>query len=106
MIVSVEELREQLNLTDDLGTADNALIGRTIAAAQGVIERQLGYAIEATYGGADQEPIPPALVQAVSLLSCHWYENREGTLIGVTGQELPFGVADIVRDYRNWSFDG
>ncbi|MDR7147055.1 head-tail connector protein [Rhizobium sp. BE258] len=104
MIVTVAELREQLNITDDLGTADNALIGRTIAAAQSLLESQLGFAIEATYGGTDQEAIPPALAQAVSLLACHWYENREGTLIGVTASELPFGIWEIVREFRSYQF--
>ncbi|WP_296435583.1 MULTISPECIES: head-tail connector protein [unclassified Rhizobium] len=102
MIVTTAELKEQLNISDDLGTDDDALIGRTIAAAQGLIERQLGFAIETTY----PDVVPPPLQQAVCLLACHWYENREGTLIGVTGQEIPFGVRDIVAEYREYSFDG
>jgi hypothetical protein len=102
VIVSVEELKEQLNISDDLGTSDDALIGRTIMAAQGLIERQLGYSISATYPDA----VPPPLHQAVCLLACHWYENREATLIGVTGQGLPLGVDEIVREYREYSFGG
>jgi len=100
MIVSVAELKEQLNLSDDLGTSDDALIGRTIAAAQGLLERQLGYSIEATY----PDVVPPPLHQAVCLVACHWYENREATLVGVSGQGLPLGVDDIVREYREYSF--
>ncbi|TDK38604.1 phage gp6-like head-tail connector protein [Rhizobium deserti] len=102
MIVSVDELKQQLNLSDDLGTGDDALIGRTIAAAQGLVERQLGYAIEMTY----PVEVPAALQQAVSLLACHWFENREATLVGVTGQEIPFGVREIVQEFREYSFDG
>ena len=104
MIVTVEELKQQLNFSDDLGTDDDTLIGRKIAAAQGHIERLLGFKIEATYGGEEQDPVPPELQEAVCQLAAHWYENREATLVGVTAQDLPFGVWSIVNEYRNWSF--
>lgn len=103
-IVSLAQLKEQLNLSPDLGTGDDALLGRKIEAAQNHIERLLGFKIEETYGGTDQEEIPPSLVEAVCQVAAHWYENREATLVGVTAQELPFGVWDIVREYREWSF--
>lgn len=106
MIVTVAELKEQLNLSDDLGTGDDALLGRKIAAAQDHIERLLGFKIEETYGGTDQDEIPSALVEAVCQLAAHWYENREATLVGVNGQALPFGVEQIVNEYRGYSFDG
>lgn len=103
-IVTVPELKEQLNLTDDLGTGDDALLARKIDAAQGHIERMLGFKIEDTYGGQDQEDIPAPLVEAVLQLAAHWYENREATLVGVTAQELPFGIWPIINEYREWSF--
>ncbi len=105
-IVTIDELKQQLNLTDDLGTGDDALLGRKIDAAQNHIERLLGFRIEAKYGGAGQDPIPPALAECVGQLAAHWYENREGTVVGATAQALPFGLADIVREFREWSFDG
>lgn len=101
-IVTVAELKEQLNLSDDLGTADDALLQRKIDAAQGHLERHLGFKIEEEYAGA----IPPALIEAVCQLAASWYENREATLIGVSGQAVPFGVLEIVAEYRSWSFDG
>lgn len=101
-IVTVEQLKESLNITDDLGTSDDAHIGRLIDAAQGLLERQLGYKISETY----PDEIPAPLCQAVSLLACHWYENREATLIGVTGQGLPLGVDAIVAEFREYSFGG
>ncbi|MDX3975790.1 head-tail connector protein [Shinella sp.] len=104
MIVSLAEMKQQLNLTDDLGTDDDALIARKIAAAQNLIERHLGYKIEARYGGNDQEEIPPALTEAVAMLAAHWYENREATLVGISAQELPLGVTAIVTEYREYSF--
>lgn len=106
MFITLAEMKEHLNITADFGSADDALINGKIAAAQNHIERLLGFAIEETYGGTNQQPIPPALKQAVQILAAHWYENREGTLVGVTAQELPFGVWDIVREYREYSFDG
>ncbi|HEY0960649.1 MAG TPA: head-tail connector protein [Novosphingobium sp.] len=104
MIVSLAEMKQQLNLTDDLGTDDDALITRKIAAAQNHIERLLGFKIETRFGGADQDEVPPALAEAVAMLTAHWYENREATLIGISAQELPLGVWSIVNEYREYSF--
>lgn len=104
MIVSLMELKQQLNLTPDLGTDDDALLERKIAAAQNHVERLLGFKIEERYGAVGQEEIPPALVEAVSQTAAHWFENREATLVGVTAQELPFGVWPIVNEYREYSF--
>lgn len=105
-IVTVDQLKQQLNLTDDLGTGDDALLGRKIEAAQDHLERLLGFRIEESYGGSGQSAIPPALVEATCQLAAHWYENRESAVVGVTAQALPFGLADIVREYREWSFGG
>ncbi|MCV9997677.1 head-tail connector protein [Pararhizobium sp. YC-54] len=103
MILSLEELKQQLNLTEDFGDADDALLTRKISAAQDHLERMLGYKVEATYGGIDQDPVPPALIEAVALLAGHLYENREATLVGVSAQELPLGIHDIVSGYREWT---
>lgn len=104
MIVSLAEMKQQLNLSDDLGTDDDALIARKIAAAQNHIERLLGFKIEVKFGNADQEAVPPALTEAVAMLAAHWYENREATLVGISAQELPLGVWSIVNEYREFSF--
>lgn len=104
MIVNVEQMKQQLNLSGIPGTDDDALIERKIKAAQGHIERLLGFKIEETYGGTDQGEIPPALVEAVSQLAAHFYENREASLIGVNAQELPFGIWPIINEYREFSF--
>lgn len=100
-IVTVAELKEQLNLSDDLGTADDSLLQRKIDAAQGHIERLLGYVIAEEY----PTDVPPALVEAVSQLAGHWYENREASA-GSSLTVIPFGVLDIVAEYRSWSFGG
>lgn len=97
MIVNVETLKAQLRI--DFNDEDT-LVERKIAAAQDHIERHLGFKIEEEY----PSEVPAALVEAVCQLVGHWYENREATAIGVSVQELPFSVADIVREYRNWSW--
>jgi uncharacterized phage protein (predicted DNA packaging) len=104
VIVTLDQIKEQLNLTPDLGSDDDALLERKISAAQNHVERLLGFKIEERYGAVGQEEIPPALVEAVSQLAAHFYENREATLVGVSAQELPFGVWPIVNEYREWSF--
>ncbi|EYD73614.1 hypothetical protein Rumeso_04735 [Rubellimicrobium mesophilum DSM 19309] len=101
-IVTLEQVKEQLAFTDDLGTTDDALLGRKIAAAQNHVERLLGFKIEAQFGGTDQEAVPPALVEAVSQLAAWWYESREAA--GPNVQEIPFGVQEVVREYRGFSF--
>lgn len=101
MIVDLATVKQQLGVTLDI---DDVMITRKIAAAQNHIERMLGYKIEEQFGGLDQDDIPPSLVEAVSQLAAHWYENREATLVGVNAQMLPLGVQDIVREYRCWSF--
>ena len=101
MIVTRSEIKEQINQALDV---DDELLDRKIAAAQNHVENLLGFKIEETYGGADQEPIPPALKECVSLLAAHWYENREASLVGVNAQPLPFGFTDIVNEFRNWSW--
>lgn len=105
-IVTVGQMKEQLNISLDLGSDDDAMLERKIDAAQNHIERQLGFKIEQRYGGDAQEPIPAVLIEAVCLLAAHWYENREASLIGLNGSALPLGVQEIIDDYREFSFDG
>ncbi|MGA1804439.1 head-tail connector protein [Rhizobium sp. HT1-10] len=108
-ILTVAELKEQLNLTPDLGAGDDALLGRKLAAAQDHVERLLGYKIEANYPPVGNPPVstvPPALIEAVSQLAAQWYENREATVIGSTVFSIPFGVEQIIQEYREFSFDG
>jgi uncharacterized phage protein (predicted DNA packaging) len=101
MIVALDDVKEHLNQLSD---ADDDLIKRKIAAAQNHVESLLGFKIEARFGGQDQDPVPPALIECVCQLAAHWYENREAALVGVNAQTLPFGVWDIVNEYRDWSW--
>lgn len=101
MVVDVPTIKDELGQTLAI---DDVLIARKIAAAQNHIERLLGFKIEEEFGGNGQEPIPPALIECVTLLTCHWYENREATLVGVNAQEIPLGVAEIIREFRTYTF--
>lgn len=104
MIVDITNLKKHLRVDF---SDDDALITSKIAAAQDHIERYLGYKIEEEYPPAGSPPVstvPPALVEAVCQLVGHWYENREAVIVGVSADELPLNVADIVREYRNWSW--
>jgi len=47
--------------------------------------------------------VPEPLLQAMKLLVGHWFENREGVLIGVTARELPLAVQSLIFPYRIWS---
>ncbi|WP_211246025.1 head-tail connector protein [Cereibacter changlensis] len=102
-IVDLSLLKLQLAFTDDMETVDDPLLDRQIQAAQNHIERMLGYKIEATFGGEGQEPIPPALEQAVLQLAAWWYEQRETAVVG-SAAPVPFGVSEIVNEYREFSF--
>jgi hypothetical protein len=101
-IVTLAEVKEQLAFTDDSGGTDDSLIFRKINAAQNHIERLLGFEIEANFGGAGQEEIPPVLIEAVSQLAAWWYEQREAASEGA--KEVPFGVREIVAEYREFTF--
>jgi uncharacterized phage protein (predicted DNA packaging) len=101
-ILEIDQLKEHLSFTDDIGDVDNALLQRILNAAQNHIERLLGYSIEDQFGGEGQEPVPPVLVEAVSQLAAWWYENREAA--SDTARVLPFGVTEIVNEYREFTF--
>ena len=101
-IITLDEVKQQLAFTDDIGSTDDALIYRKIEAAQNHIERLLGFRIEANFGGVDQDPVPPVLIEAVSQLAAWWYEQREAASEGA--KEVPFGVREIVTEYREFTF--
>jgi hypothetical protein len=94
-----EAAKEHLNVTID---DDDAQIARLIAAAKAHVERQLGYALD----DPDELPDGPPedLMQAILLLVGHWYENREASVIGVIPASVPFGLDEIIREHRTYTF--
>ncbi|WP_011581224.1 MULTISPECIES: head-tail connector protein [Chelativorans] len=95
MINSIEDTKAFLNVT---GSDDDALITSLIEAAESWIDRWLATPM------AEMATVPADLKHAVKMLVGHFYENREATLVGVTAEEVPFGVWDIVNQHRAWSF--
>ncbi len=99
MPLDLPTLKAQTNVTDD---ADDTLLTRILGAATAHVERVLGFAID----DADEFPdgTPDDLQHAVLMLAAEFYENREASLVGVTAQPVPFGVAQIVNEYRSYTF--
>ena len=103
--LSLEEVKRQLGLGDDQAD-DDALIQNKIDAAENHIDRLLGYRMRTQFpapsGSAVASEVPPALREAVTQLAAWWFENREA--VTDMGRELPFGVREIVAEYRGWTF--
>lgn len=101
MSVSLEEMKAHLNVTLSV---DDLLISDQIVAAEAHLASWLGFALD------DDEEFPdgtPADVDhAVKMLVAHWYANRETAFISnsAAAMEIPFAVAEIVRNYRKWTF--
>jgi len=100
-IVATADLKSHLNVTFD---DDDMLIDDKISAAQAHIDRLLGFKIEDTFGGEDQDPVPEDLKQAVLMLAAWWYEQREAALTGTIVALVPLGVQEIVSEYRTFTF--
>lgn len=98
-VASVDELKEELAFSGDLGTEDDALLARHLAAGQGLLERSLGFDLAEQYPEASS--LPAAIKQAVLWLAVDFYSGR-----GVTEKDarLPNHVEQIIAAYREWSF--
>lgn len=109
-IVLLSEMQRQLALTDSAPGDDLVLLQGKIEAAQGHIERLLGFKIEDRFypehekpeDRGDRDPVPPDLIEAVMQLAAFWFEHREAS--GDGGRPLPFGVAEVVNEHRGWTF--
>lgn len=99
MALALADLKAHCNVT---GTADDAVMTRFLAAAGKHVERLLGFALD----DAEQFPdgTPADLELAVLQLAADWYENREASLVGLSAATIPFGVREIVNEYRNYTF--
>lgn len=104
-IVTLEQLKGQLRIGHD---DEDELITQKINSAQSHLEQLLGFKIATEYPPTEDDPpvstVPPALVECVLQLAAHWYENREAVVLGGNAQVLPVSVADVVTEFRNWSW--
>lgn len=94
-ITSVDDAKAHMNVDS---AADDGLIAAKIEAAEAWIDRWLAEPM------ADMPDVPADLKQAVFMLTAHFYENREATLVGVSAEDVPLGVWDILTQHREWSF--
>lgn len=101
-ILTLKQVKDQLNFTDDIGDIDDDLLTLKMNAAQNYAESLLGYKIEERFGGEGQEPIPPALQEAVCEIAAWWYEQREA--VGGVLAPVPHGFDEIIRNFRDWTF--
>lgn len=102
MAITADDLKAHMNMTEPLDEIDAVVLPRVLGAAKAHIERLLGFKLTDTEELPDG---PPAdLELAVLMLAADWYENREASLIGITGRPVPFGVQDIVAEYRRYTF--
>ncbi len=99
MALALADIKAHCNVVAD---DDDIVLTRLLAAAIAHIERLLGFGI----ADADEFPggTPADLELAVLQLAADWYENREATLVGITGRPIPFGVQEIVGEYRRYTF--
>ncbi|MBN9335377.1 head-tail connector protein [Devosia sp.] len=105
MALSVENLKQHLNWTSDMGSADDALLTRLLASAKNHVERLLGYKLEdATERPGFEDGTPPALEEAIYQLAAWWFGQREAALVGVSVARVPYDVDAIVQEYRDWTF--
>ncbi|MDW9645443.1 phage gp6-like head-tail connector protein [Sinorhizobium meliloti] len=97
-IVTLAEMKAELGITT---TTDDAMITAKIDEAQAWIESFLGYAIETEF----PVDVPADLAMAVKAQAAHLYENREATIVGLNIQLAPNGVADVIRNRRDYAFE-
>jgi uncharacterized phage protein (possible DNA packaging) len=99
MALTLEDIKTHCNVTE---SADDLQLERLLAAAVAHVQRLLGFKLD----DATEFPegTPADLELAVLQLAADWYENREASLVGVTAQPIPFGVREIVNEYRRYSF--
>ena len=95
MKIALAEAKSHLNVTTD---EDDSLITGKIEAAEAWVSRWLEIPL------SGMETIPADLRQAVLMLTGHFYENREATLVGISAEEVPFGVWVIINQHREWAF--
>ena len=98
------DITTHLNLTN-LDGSERDLVRSKLVAATDWIATYAGIKIEmcASDDEEDERPdVPPRVREAILMLAAHLYNNRESVLVGVTAQELPFGILDLLADYRGW----
>lgn len=108
--VTEAQVYDHLSLTTDMAAAEIDLLGSKLAAAQGHVERLLGYRLADRFidpadepdEGDDRTEFPADLREAILQLVAHWFEHRE--TVGQSAQVMPFGTRDIIMEHREFTF--
>lgn len=53
---------------------------------------------------AEAGGLPEALIEAILQLAAWWYDHRDAAILDGSVREAPFGVAELLREHRGWSF--
>jgi uncharacterized phage protein (predicted DNA packaging) len=94
-ITTLSLFKKHANLDD---TDDDELLQHYLDTAEGWIQSYIGVTL------ATLSTVPAELKQAAMLLASYWYEQREAVSAGVSMDAVPFGVLDLIRPHREWSF--
>lgn len=98
-MVALSDLRSHLGLTDGVAEDDDPMLERMLAAAKGLVEATLGYALADRYPDGHPEALDVAALQ----IAATWYERRE-SVTAETVRNLPFAAEAILDAYRDRSF--
>lgn len=83
--VTVYKEDDRAWMVPDIGTAWPAMYARPDAIT-----------VTWTAGYGTASDVPQNIAQAARLLIGHWYENREGVVVGTSASQLPEGVDDLI----------
>lgn len=91
MTTPLQDFKIHMNATDD---EDDAILAQKLAVATAWVAKQIG------------EPVTEAsdatIHEATRMLAAHLFESREATIVGMTAQEVPFGVWDMLAGHRQF----
>lgn len=91
MTTALDAFKIHLNVTDD---EDDALLTQKLSVASAWVESITGKPVD--------DAAPATVHEAARMLAGHLVENREATIAGVTLQEIPFGVMQLLDAHRYW----
>lgn len=56
--------------------------------------------------GTSRDNVPAAAKHLIRLLVAHWYENREGIVVGTITKEIEYGVKSLMQTLRSGTVAG
>lgn len=103
-MISIETLKEQLNLgdTNDDDSILTIYLNAAKLAASNYIDRPILWDSTSEIETGDLTSIHATaeIELAVLMMSAHWYENRETVVIGTITAEVPFSFKFILNPFR------